>query len=91
MELSEVKNYLKVDLDDDDSLISMMITAAEHYLINAGVTIDNTDPLVKVALLALICDWYENRSTFSESIHAKEVGISINMIITQLKYSQGVI
>ena len=33
--LDEVKNYLRVDLDDDDALIQSFIVAAEAYLKNA--------------------------------------------------------
>ena len=33
--LDEVKNHLRVDLDDDDALIKNLITAAQQYLENA--------------------------------------------------------
>jgi len=69
--LDEVKNYLRVDLDDDDTLIQSFITAAEAYLKNAtGKEYPETDSggnkmayeLEKVYLNLLIAYWYENRS-----------------------------
>lgn len=35
MTLEEVKNFLKVDFDDDDSLITLQIEAAEEYITDA--------------------------------------------------------
>ena len=69
--LDEVKNYLRVDLDDDDALIQSFIVAAEAYLKNAtGKEYPETDStgnkaeyeLEKVYLNLLIAYWYENRS-----------------------------
>lgn len=69
--LDEVKNYLRVDLDDDDALIQSLIVAAEAYLKNAtGKEYPETDSagnkaeyeLEKVYLNLLIAYWYENRS-----------------------------
>lgn len=36
MTLEEVKNFLKVDFDDDDSLITLEIAAAEEYIADAA-------------------------------------------------------
>lgn len=69
--LDEVKNYLRVDLDDDDALIQSFIVAAEAYLKNAtGKEYPEKDgndnkigyELEKVYLNLLIAYWYENRS-----------------------------
>lgn len=69
--LDEVKNYLRVDLDEDDALIQSFIVAAEAYLKNAtGKEYPETDSngnkigyeLEKVYLNLLIAYWYENRS-----------------------------
>jgi uncharacterized phage protein (predicted DNA packaging) len=71
LSLDEAKNYLRVDLDDDDTLIQSFITAAENYLQNAtGKDYPETDDegnaipydLEKVYLNLLIAYWYENRS-----------------------------
>ena len=72
--LGEVKNHLRVDLDDDDALIENLIIAAQQYLENAtgkeytekdsdGKEIDYS--LEKVYLNLLIAYWYENRGATS--------------------------
>lgn len=72
----EVKNYLRVDIEDDDTLITTLMAAAEAYLQNAtgkeypekdeaGNTPDYT--LEKVYLNLLIAYWYENRSAAANS------------------------
>ena len=37
MELEEIKNFLKVDFDDDNKLILELKSAAIEYLENAGI------------------------------------------------------
>lgn len=37
MELKEIKEYLRVDFDEDDILLQTLIYAAEEYLLNAGI------------------------------------------------------
>ena len=81
--LEEVKNHLRVDLDDDDTLITNLITAAQQYLENAtgkeypetdddGNTIDYT--LEKVYLNLLIAYWYENREAKSNNKASASAG-----------------
>ena len=71
IDLQEVKEYLRVDIEEDDQLLQMLITAAVEYLKNAtgkeypekdekGNTI--TYELEKVYLKLLIAYWYENRT-----------------------------
>lgn len=74
--LEEVKNHLRVDLDDDDKLITNLITAAQQYLENAtGKEYPETDSdgnkidyeLEKVYLNLLIAYWHENRTAISSN------------------------
>lgn len=71
IDLQEVKEYLRVDIEEDNQLLQMLITAAVEYLKNAtgkeypekdekGNTI--TYELEKVYLKLLIAYWYENRT-----------------------------
>lgn len=69
--LKEVKEYARIDIDEDDPLLKTLITAAVEYLKNAtgkeypemdenGDTIDYT--LEKIYLQLLIAYWYEKRT-----------------------------
>lgn len=71
IELSEVKEYARIDIDEDDQLLNTLITAAEQYLKNAtgknypemdadGNKIDYV--LEKIYLQLLIAYWYEKRT-----------------------------
>lgn len=90
MPLEEVKNYLRVDIDDDDLLITNCYKAAVAYLENAtgwkyhekdekGVKIDCE--LEKVFILQLVADMYEKRTPAV----GKNVGFVYNSIILQLQ------
>ena len=59
--LDEVKEYLRIDGDEEDSLISFFISAAKTHLENAGVT-DKESELYKLAVLIYVTDAYENRN-----------------------------
>ena len=77
MTLDDAKLYLRVDTDDDDTLIQALITAAESYINQQTgktkriVGIDqNGQPIYedikeselwKLAVKLLLAHWYENR------------------------------
>lgn len=71
IELQEVKDYLRVDIEEDDPLLETLIIAAVEYLKNAtGKEYPATDEegnaikyeLEKIYLKLLIAYWYENRT-----------------------------
>lgn len=69
--LEEVKEYARIDIDEDDQLLKTFITAAVEYLKNAtGKEYPQTDEegktinygLEKIYLQLLIAHWYEKRA-----------------------------
>lgn len=69
--LKEVKEYARIDIDEDDPLLETLIIAAEEYLKNAtGKEYPETDEngdkinykLEKIYLQLLIAYWYEKRT-----------------------------
>lgn len=61
-DLEEVKQWLRVDSNDDDTLIQMLIAAAKKYFKNAtGKEYQDGNELATLYCLTLISDWYENR------------------------------
>ena len=99
--LDEVKNHLRIDLNEDDGLIKNLIIAAQQYLENAtGKEYPETDSegkeidysLEKVYLNLLIAYWYENRgATSSNKVSAAggsvpdEFTYSTRSLLLQLK------
>lgn len=69
--LKEVKDYARIDIDEDDQLLETMIASAEEYLKNAtGKEYPETDEdgnkisyeLEKIYLQLLVAYWYEKRT-----------------------------
>lgn len=81
MLLEEIKEYLRVD--GEDAEIPGLITAAETYLTNAGVMVDETNELYKLAVKMLVAHWYENRQPVGK---ADKIAFGLESIISQLKY-----
>ena len=69
--LGEVKEYARIDIEEDDQLLETLIAAAEEYLKNAtGKEYPEIDEngcwipyeLEKIYLQLLIAYWYEKRT-----------------------------
>src|SRR5690606_24507498 len=83
--IDEVKTWLRVDGNEEDGLIQMLIGAAEEYLRNATNTeFDETNQLAKLFCLVLCADWYENRDLIGQQPSDK-VRFTIQSIMTQLQ------
>lgn len=65
LDLDTVKNYLRIDHNEDDSLLSLMIIAAksyiQSYLNKKFEEFEEIPDEFTIACLALIAHWYENR------------------------------
>lgn len=85
MELEEIKNFLKVDFDDDNKLILELKSAAIEYLENAGIIQNEKSNLYKLALKILINHWYTNRNIAMVGTITNEVEFSLQRIMAQLK------
>jgi uncharacterized phage protein (predicted DNA packaging) len=83
--LEEVKNWLRIDFSDDDTLLSSLISASETYLKNAtGIEYKSDNHLAKLLCMVLISDWYENRELVGRA--SDQVRPVINSILMQLTY-----
>lgn len=84
--LDEAKQWLRIEHNDEDSLISTLISAAEKYLVNAtGNAFDNTNELAKLFCYVLVTDWYENREMIGKT--SDQVRPIITSILAQLTYA----
>lgn len=83
IELAETKEWLRVDGNDEDATIAMLIGAAEAYLSNAtGITFDSTNQLAKLYCLVLVADWYENREMVGRT--SEKIRSTVESITAQL-------
>ena len=89
MELSAVKEYMRVDENDDDSMIQLMMGAAEEYIKSAVGRFDETNPKVKLLYMAAVQDMYDNRQLIA--VNSEGSGVSqhfrnmFQSIVTQLQ------
>lgn len=87
--LNEAKEWLRVDHNEDDTLIQSLITASEQYLKNAtGIDYDDTNELAKVYCMVLITDWYEKRELTEGAYRqiSNQTRYVITSILMQLTY-----
>ena len=85
MNLDEIKLFLRVDGNEEDTLIQSLQLAGEEYLANAGVNKDYTKELYKLAIKLLVGHWYSNREVIGK---ANKLAFSLDTMILQLKYTQ---
>lgn len=90
--LNEVKQWLRVDHDDEDTILQSMIAAAEEYLRSALPSwIDPAkNPPAKILALSIIADMYENRDTIADVRYSAQLAgyrQTIQSLIAQLKYA----
>lgn len=84
MELKEIKEFLRVDFDEDDALIGSLKLSAESYIKNAGSnTNDYANSIYKLAVLMLISHWYENREVIGTG---EKLAYSLECLLMQLQY-----
>lgn len=86
MTLEELKQFIAVDFDDDDSLIAFLQETAEEYVQNAvGERLPKDSKLYKHALAILVGHWYDNREAYKTGTNSYTVPDSFQSIIHQLR------
>ena len=85
--IEDVKNYLRIDYNEDDNLLQSLMVAAENYLNDAicnleeGLKEEKFKERAKILMYVIIQDWYDNR----ESGESKDFNYTIRSIMTQLQ------
>lgn len=89
IDLTETKLWLRVNENDEDNEIQMLINVSEKYLKNAtGNTFDSTNELAKLFCLVLVADWYENREMIGRV--SEKVRFTAKSLLLQLSHCYGV-
>ena len=94
LDLQEAKEWLRIDYDDDNSQIQLLIDTAETYLEDSiddfyKKIVNDTDGSfknkAKLVMLALITNWYDSRD-FTELDVDEKVRYTITSLIKQMSY-----
>lgn len=87
--LEEAKTWLRIDSDEEDSILEMLIGAAETYLRNAtGNSFNSENQLAKMYCLVLCADWYENRDLIGQQ-PSEKIRFTCQSIMAQLQHAYG--
>lgn len=62
LSLEDVKSYIKVDFDDDNSNIQLMLDSAVEYVSGCVGECDQTKARVRILLLSIVGFMYETRT-----------------------------
>lgn len=87
MEITLVKNFLRIDIDDDDDYIQLLIGVAREYVTAAVGICDETESRVKLLMLNIIASLYESRSLTIDKNNEK-VQYALQTMIMQLQIEQ---
>lgn len=90
MDLEDIKNYLRIDGDEEDGLLRTMIDAGKEFIRSAVGEYDDTDSTAQVLLAAVVQNMYDNRELMqSEQQVKKRIEYTFQSMILQLqmKYS----
>ncbi|WP_096199510.1 head-tail connector protein [Bacillus sp. FJAT-45350] len=80
----EIKQFLRIDGEEDNNLVTSLIVAAEVYIKNATrPDVDTTLELYKTAVKLLVSNWYENREPIGK---ATTLAFSLESILIQLSH-----
>ncbi len=90
MDLQQVKQFLRIDFDDDDSYIMLLIDVAKEYIIDAVGQYDATSARYKLLALNIVSTLYENREYTIDKTNEK-VAYTLKSIILQLQLEGDVI
>lgn len=82
--LEHVKQYLRIDGDQDNTMLGLLINSAKEYLANAGVEAQEST-LYKLAITMLVTHWYENREQRIDGRTSRTIELGLQTIILQLR------
>lgn len=87
MTLAEMKSYLKVDFDDDDTFITLLMDVAREYIVDAIGECNEEIARVQLLMRVIVAELYEKRSmTFDMNSTNEKVQYVIRSIINQLSF-----
>lgn len=83
--VAEIKNNLRIDYDEDDTYLEMLLGAAQLYILGSiEVTVLPDDPKTSTLIFMLVSLWYENRVPATNAMQ-QQVPFTITAMIHQLR------
>jgi len=83
--VAELKNNLRIDYDEDDTYLQMLLDAAQMYVLGSvEVVALQDDPRTNTVLFMLVSLWYENRVPATNAMQ-QQVPFTITAMIHQIR------
>lgn len=83
--VEEIKNNLRIDYDEDDAYLEMLLGAAQLYILGSIEAVELPDtPQANTLVFMLVSLWYENRVPATNAMQ-QQVPFTITAIIHQLR------
>ncbi len=89
MDIDVLKQYLRIDYDDDDEFLYNLLSVAENYLSNAITNyelVSKNNAEIDLLKSAIVQELYDNRENEKEQ---RKFGFLIQNMITQLNAKGG--
>lgn len=81
MDLETLKKFLRIDYDEEDDLLKMILDAAKLWVKNAVGKCDENDARVRLLLVNTCSTMYENRTYTIENVEDKVRYINRAMLL----------
>lgn len=83
--VAEIKNNLRIDYDEDDTYLEMLLGAAQLYILGSIEDLELPDtPQTNTLIFMLVSLWYENRVPATNAMQ-QQVPFTITAMIHQLR------
>lgn len=83
--VEEIKNNLRIDYDEDDTYLEMLLGAAQLYILGSIEALELPDtPQSNTLVFMLVSLWYENRVPATNAMQ-QQVPFTITAMIHQLR------
>jgi hypothetical protein len=78
IDLARVKSHLRIDDDEEDTFLAVLIHVAKGYLerIGCDVSTEPVPPPLEMAALLLIGHWYQNRECTGKAAPSINFGVA---------------
>lgn len=83
-EIEEVKKFLKIDYDDEDDYIKLLIDVAKEYISNSIAEFNESSARMKLLLITLVSTLYENRE-YTVNTNNEKVAYALRSMCMQLQ------
>ncbi|MCO4849963.1 head-tail connector protein [Bacillus vallismortis] len=87
MDLETIKNYLKVEHEEDDRQLLRQIAAAKSYIVNAIGRYTEGHAQFEIVLQMLVAHWYEKRGMYESGTTGSSIPFTVEHLLTQLRYT----